>query len=130
MKHVHGPNIYDPNCEACRKHGMPTSKKINRHLLAEDDPTYVSEKEKTLPRYGYHTVRINKGVLGEVSKIREELEELEDAEKQGVRILVMCELADLFGAIRVYAKKYGLKMRDLHAMSKLTRNAFEKGQRK
>jgi hypothetical protein len=81
------------------------------------------------PKYGYHTVPIKKGVLGEISKIQEEIDELRDAEAQGVRILVMCELADLFGAIRAYALKYGLKMRDLHAMSKLTRNAFELGVR-
>lgn len=80
-------------------------------------------------RYGYHTVKIKKGVLGEISKIQEELDELKDAEKQGVRILIECELADVFGALRAYALKYNLKMRDLHAMAKLTRTAFEQGHR-
>ena len=36
---------------------------------------------------GYHLRAIRKGKLGEVSKIREELEELEDATEQGVRIM-------------------------------------------
>lgn len=52
---------------------------------------------------GYHTREIARGKFGEVSKIREELEELEDAEKQGVRIMVMVELGDLYGAIRGFA---------------------------
>ena len=96
-----------------------------------DDPAYLPEKPEKLPKpkYGYHRAKITKGKLGDISKIREEVEELEDAEKQGVRILIMCELADIFGAVRAYALRYGLKMSDLHAMSKLTRNAFEKGQR-
>jgi phosphoribosyl-ATP pyrophosphohydrolase len=89
----------------------------------------VSLKPGKRPRYGYHTVHIEKGVLGEISKIQEELDELKDAEKQGVKILIACELADLYGAIRVYALKYGLKMGDLHDMAKLTRNAFEQGSR-
>jgi hypothetical protein len=80
--------------------------------------------------HGYHTRKIDKGVLGEVSKIREELEELEDAELQGIKIMAMCELADLVGAIRAYAKKkYDLKLSDLHAMAKVTRRAFKAGKR-
>ena len=87
-----------------------------------------SQSQKRLnPKYGHHTVKIKRGVLGETSKIREELDELEDAEKQGVRILIACELADLFGAIRAYAEKHQLKMADLHDMAKLTRKAFEQG---
>jgi hypothetical protein len=138
---AHGPNIFDPNCRACRKYGMLESKTVNRHLLDIDDPCCLPEEKleeqaalkrierKTKPKYGYHAIKIKKGVLGEVSKIREEVEELEDAERQGVRILIMCELADIFGAVRAYALRYGLKMSDLHAMAKLTRNAFDKGQR-
>lgn len=80
-------------------------------------------------RFGYHEVPIKKGVLGELSKIREELEELEDAEAQEVKILIHCELADLYGAVRQYAKRYGLKMKDLRAMEKLTTAAFRQGYR-
>jgi hypothetical protein len=82
-------------------------------------------------KYGYHSVKIKKGELGELSKIQEELDELKDAEEQSVKILSMVELADLYGAIREFARrKYGLKMRDLHDMAKLTRRAFEQGYRK
>lgn len=89
----------------------------------------VSLKPGRRPRYGYHTVKIKKGVLGELSKIQEELDELRDAEKQGVKILIHCELCDIYGALRAYALRYGLKMGDLHEMAKLTRNAFEQRHR-
>jgi hypothetical protein len=79
--------------------------------------------------FGYHTVAITKGVLGESSKIQEELDELKDAEKQGVKILIHCELADLYGALRAYAKKQGVTMEDLKAMIDLTEAAFEQGYR-
>ena len=41
---IHGPNIFDPNCITCRKHGMWKSKKTNRHLLDENDPAYSSDE--------------------------------------------------------------------------------------
>jgi hypothetical protein len=78
---------------------------------------------------GYHTVEIKKGVLGQSSKIQEELDELRDGEKQGVKILIHCELADLYGALRACAETYGLTMKDLEAMVDLTKSAFEVGQR-
>lgn len=79
---------------------------------------------------GYHLKAIPKGVYGEVSKIREELEELEDAEEQGIRVMAMCELADLYGAIQAVALSYNLTMADLKAMSDVTKRAFESGARK
>lgn len=79
---------------------------------------------------GYHKNKIKKGVLGELSKIQEELDELKDAEEQGVKILIHCELSDLYGAIREYANKFGLSMDDLKQMSDLTESAFRDGQRK
>lgn len=85
------------------------------------------EKDNVL--YGYHTVKISKGVLGESSKIREELEELRDAENQGVRILIHCELSDLYGALKACAASYGLTMGDLKTMADLTKNAFVQGRR-
>lgn len=79
--------------------------------------------------FGYHTVRINKGLLGTSSKIREELEELLDAERQGVKILISCELADLYGALQACAAQHDLTMDDLKSMADLTQNAFAQGQR-
>ena len=79
--------------------------------------------------YGYHTKQIKKGKLGTISKIQEELDELQDAEDQGVKILIACELADLYGALRDYAEKHGLQMEDLRDMVNLTKAAFEGGYR-
>lgn len=79
--------------------------------------------------YGYHTVKIKRGKLGELSKIQEELDELRDAEKQGTKILIHCELADLYGALKDYAERYGLQMEDLRDMANLTKAAFEGGYR-
>ena len=78
---------------------------------------------------GYHTVKIQKGVLGQSSKIQEELDELRDAEKQGVKILIACELADLYGALRAVAEVHGLTMKDLEQMIDLTAAAFREGER-
>jgi len=80
-------------------------------------------------RFGYHTTKIKRGTLGEIDKIQEELDELKDAEDQGVKILIHCELADLYGALRKYARKYELSMKDLEAMATLTEIAFRDGYR-
>lgn len=79
---------------------------------------------------GYHSKPITKGVYGHLSKIREELEELEDAEDMDVKIMAMCELSDLYGALRAFAeKKYSLSMADLEKMADRTREAFRDGTR-
>ena len=63
---------------------------------------------------GYHKVNIQKGVLGEYSKIQEEIQELEDAASQNAKVLIICELCDLIGAIEAYAgKQFNLTLDDL-----------------
>ena len=79
---------------------------------------------------GYHKVHIQKGVVGEFSKIREEFEELQDAESQECKGLIICELCDLVGAIEEYAKKYGMSLDDLKQFSDMTKSAFLEGKRK
>lgn len=78
---------------------------------------------------GYHVKEIKKGVLGKSNKIQEELDELQDAEKQAVKILIHVELSDLYGALRACAGAYGLTMEDLKAMADRTAAAFEVGER-
>jgi len=80
---------------------------------------------------GYHVTEIEKGVLGELSKIREELDELFDAREQEVRIMELVELSDLYGAIEAYVhdKHPGISMDDLKAMSAVTKRAFANGRR-
>ena len=80
---------------------------------------------------GYHTRAIDKGVLGEFSKIQEEWEELLDAHQQGAKVLELCELSDLYGAIDLYlTKQYGMSINDIKQMSEMTASAFMAGTRK
>ena len=82
---------------------------------------------------GYHKREIvAEGTLGELSKIVEELDELREAEEQSNKILMLCELADLYGAINLYleSKFPGFTMEDLAKMEACTREAFEQGFRK
>ena len=80
---------------------------------------------------GYHITPIVKGELGEISKIKEEVDELVDAELQGCRVMVLVELADLLGSIDAYLEKkqYGITLEDLQVMSKITKRAFTNGHR-
>lgn len=78
---------------------------------------------------GYHLKEIEKGIVGEFSKIKEEFQELEDAQEQQSKVLIICELTDLVGAIEEYAKKYNLTLADLKQFSDMTKSAFKEGKR-
>lgn len=80
---------------------------------------------------GYHSKVIKKGIIGEPSKIVEELEEFIDALDQKATIMSLIELSDLYGAIECYLEKYhpNLSMDDLKKMSELTKRAFKNGKR-
>ena len=78
---------------------------------------------------GYHLEEIVKGKIGESSKILEEVQELIDAEQQGVRIMVLVELSDLIGAIEAYLVQNfpDWSMGDLSSMAAVTARAFRVG---
>jgi predicted house-cleaning noncanonical NTP pyrophosphatase (MazG superfamily) len=71
-----------------------------------------------------------KGKFGELSKVYEELDELAESLEQNNRILALCELADLYGAIEGFAKNLGVSMEEISKMSLATKRAFESGSRK
>lgn len=81
---------------------------------------------------GYHLVSIKKYPAGSPGKIREELEEFEDALAQDCRLMAIQELSDIVGAIRLWleAEGIGLSLDDLIVMSNITRRVFENGARK
>ena len=82
--------------------------------------------------YGYHTRYIEKGELGCFSKIREEFEELQDAYEQGDKIMQLCELSDLVGAIRHYAETLSggrIDLQELISFNEKTERAFKSGRR-
>lgn len=89
---------------------------------------YILEKEK---QPGYHITEIPKGDYGEISKIKEEVLELEDAAIQGVHLMVLMELSDLYGAMEGYLKKHykDVTMADIEKMSQVTQRAFRNGHR-
>jgi len=77
----------------------------------------------------YHTREIEKGILGEFSKIREEFEELEDAVLQEDSILTLCELSDMIGAIEEYLKRWNMDLQTLKSFSDKTKSAFKENKR-
>lgn len=83
-----------------------------------------------MEEYGYHKSEIKKGVLGEVSKIVEEVDELLDAHEQGNTLMALLELSDLIGAIKAYASNYNISLTDLINMMEATERAFKSGRRK
>lgn len=87
-------------------------------------------KEQT-KKPGYHVSEIQKGVVGESSKILEEVLELQDAERQHCKIMALIELSDLIGAVNLYVEKHypDVTFDDLVIMAKITRRAFDNGHR-
>lgn len=79
---------------------------------------------------GYHKRKINKGVLGQASKIIEEVAEYEDAIEQKSVIMAMVELSDIYGALEALAETHHLTMEDLKSFSDITKRAFKNGFRK
>lgn len=80
---------------------------------------------------GYHLRPIIiEGVFGETSKIKEELDELEEALEQDNKILALVEIADLYGALEAVAEKLGVTMDDVKKMSAATKRSFLEGERK
>ena len=88
-------------------------------------------KTKTTKENGYHLIQIPKGKYGEFSKVEEEFLECKDAISQNNKIMVMCELSDLLGAIEAYAtKEFNITLEDIIIMKNATRRAFKSGVRK
>lgn len=83
------------------------------------------------PRPGYHMQEIEKGVLGQPCKIREEVNELIDAFEQGSRVMQLVELSDMMGAIEAFLERHhaGYTLDDLQKFSSITKRAFLNGYR-
>ncbi len=102
------------------------------YIIKELEATlYTNEIEDDPYPHGYHIKDIEKGVLGEASKIREETEEFLDALDQESSVMALVELSDLIGAIHAYLRKHhpSIKIDDLIKMSDITARAFISGHR-
>ena len=99
------------------------------NITPPDDP--LSSKPDESARAGYHIREIKRGTFGELSKVREELEEAEDFEEQGNKLGVLIELSDALGAMQGYLEKNapGFTIYDLLSMTAATRRAFDNGYR-
>jgi hypothetical protein len=71
----------------------------------------------------FHKKEIKKGIYGDLSKVKEEIEEYEDAISQNCKIMSDLELADIYGALEGLANSHNLSMADLKSMSDLTKKA-------
>lgn len=79
----------------------------------------------------YHIKKIERGVYGGDSKIREEYEEFQDALDQCNPIMALVELADLIGAIEGYTlANYNITLAEVLEMHYATQRAFKSGHRK
>jgi hypothetical protein len=81
--------------------------------------------------HGYHKNAIQKGTVGQVSKILEECYEAQDAEEQGNKIMELCELSDIYLAIkkRLEVAYPEMTMDDIRIMAEATERAFKGGYR-
>lgn len=74
---------------------------------------------------GYHKRKIEKGTIGDFSKVQEEFVELLDAIEQEDKVLQICELTDLIGAIELFSTNtFNLTLEDLKKFSDKTKEAF------
>lgn len=91
-----------------------------------------TESEIGKTKTGYHLTTFVKGIYGEISKIKEEIYELEDAHEQKNKIMELVELSDIICAIKGYLKKEhsNIKLEDLITMAEATERAFNSGERK
>lgn len=114
---------------------LPSLALIDPRREVTNDPAYLNRNialrvgSQALASQGYHLRHIPKGILGQPSKIREELEELEDATIQGNRILQLVELSDIVGAVKHFAAKLGTTLEECVAMADATERAFKAGER-
>lgn len=99
-----------------------TKEQVNNKPTKDETPT--------VNKNGYHTYDIPKGKPFTFEKIKEEFLELEDAVKQGDRVMTICELSDLILAIKQYAEtELHVSLGDLIRFSQKTENSFKSGHR-
>ncbi len=101
-----------------------TTIKLWEYFNKDSKPNVIENLES-----GYHLAKIDKGTLGEFSKIKEEFLEAEDSINQDNPLMCLMELSDLVGAIEAFANKHNLTLEELITMKNATKRAFESGRR-
>lgn len=80
-----------------------------------------------MSEFGYHTQFIVKGEYGKFSKVKEEFDELKDAwENRESKVLTICELSDLYGAMEAFANEcLNISMDEIVKFSDLTKEVYQ-----
>ena len=101
-------------------------------LMKPKEPPTLNVETVDVKLQGYHATVIQKGEYGELSKIKEEVEEALDADKQGNPVMVLLELSDMIAAIDGFLKKHHptVTLDHLVTMAHTTQRVFESGVRK
>lgn len=92
---------------------------------SDDDKEYLTYEpmdnlaEGDYKQSPFHLKPIKKGKYGQLSKIKEELDEAYDAAKQGQNLMLLIELADIVGACGGVAETLGMSLDDLIKFAKL-----------
>lgn len=125
-----GPKVAE-FARVIRKIDEPSVCPFAREIPEEELWDYIDDLLGSQRTAGYHLQDIEKGVLGEASKIKEEIDEFLDAEAQGVSVMALVELSDAYGAISAFLARNhpSITMDDLSEMSRVTRRAFVNGHR-
>lgn len=125
----HGSSDRVPVC-TCRAFRGRGDSPEGTDIYRGDENYPLQSDEAWVP--GYHLTPITRGTIGQLSKIQEELDELKDAETQGVRLMQLVEASDLLGALLCWLEVNhpGTTLEDLRSMHEVTRRAFKSGRRK
>lgn len=123
-----GAWLYATGCAEPRM-SMIIASKIHLDSVSTQPVAEKHLKDKSCSSGGYHLSQIPRGVHGELSKVLEEYNEAVDAEKQGVKLMLLQELSDIILAIEAVALNNGSNLDDLIKMSAVTKRAFNVGDR-
>lgn len=109
----------------------PFERKIEPKKLWEVIEDLLFEGSGRYAKPGYHLRHIEKGIVGEGSKIVEEIHEFEEAIEQGSQIMALIELADSVGAMKEFLAKHhpSIPFEQLEHFADITRRAFQNGRR-
>jgi phosphoribosyl-ATP pyrophosphohydrolase len=116
-------------CECCGAHEPGSSGTTNYTEDLKQLGSMIDDAMENQSQ-GYHKKIIQKGILGEPSKIQEEFEEFMDSVEQNNPVMALIELSDLIGAIEAYAEKNNITLEHLINMKDATKRAFKTGHRK
>ncbi|MBI2102707.1 hypothetical protein HYT55_02620 [Candidatus Woesearchaeota archaeon] len=91
----------------------------------------LTDVTESVKKKGYHEMIIPKAPAGSFLKIAEEFREARDAYMNHNPIMLLVELADIYGAMELFLEKHSpeISMEDVRRLQEVTRRAFQNGRR-